>query len=234
MKRFYKIVSTKYQQGVYQILLDGKPIKTKGGIVISTPHEKIADGVVLEWAGQGQDIQPDSMPLTQILNTKIDRVAQERDVMISGILKFLDTDLICYLADEPPDLLQAQEESWSCWRTWYSGLCGATLKTTQGLGALKQDVQAHNYLEQKVQKLSQDEFTILQIVVPACGSVILALAFVAQEAGVDDIMTACFIEENFKEKIYDAQRYGPDPMLEVKKKTMRRDLEAAALYLQAL
>ena len=234
MKRFYKIVTSKSQQGVYQILLDGRPVKTKGGVAISTPHEKIADAIVLEWAGQGQDIQPDSMPLTQILNTKIDRVAQERDVMTSGILKFLDTDLICYLADEPPDLLQAQEESWSRWRAWYSELCGAALKTTQGLGALKQDAQAHSYLEQKVQKLSQDEFTILQMLVPACGSVILALAFVVLEAGVEDIMTACFIEENFKEKIYDAERYGPDPMLQVKKKTMRRDLEAAALYLQAL
>ena len=109
MKRFYKLVSTKKEPGGFGVCLDGKPVKTPSGTLLLAPTENLADEIVKEWAAQEEIIVPDSMPLTQILTTKIDRISKERQAMSEAVMKYLDTDLLCYRTTEPPELAQMQQ-----------------------------------------------------------------------------------------------------------------------------
>ena len=81
MKRFDKLVSTQSRSGGFLITLDGRPVKTALKNELLAPAEELANAIVLEWSEQEEDIIPDSMPLTQILSTKIDRVSHEREAM---------------------------------------------------------------------------------------------------------------------------------------------------------
>lgn len=234
MKRFYTLVSTDKTPNGFRILLDGRPVKTAAKVDLLIPNQIIADAVMTEWSGQENKIVPNTMPLTQILNTKIDRISKDRAVITSYVLKYFDTDLLCYRADFPPALAQKQQDLWQPWLDWFETQYGVVMKTSTGITALRQDTRAHAAVQKDINALSDAQFTILQLVASLAGSLVLALAFVHGKASPQDIMNAAFLEEHFKDGIYNAEKYGRDPMQEKQQKSALRDLDAAAFFLKNL
>lgn len=231
MKRFYKLVSTQKVATGYEILLDGRPVKTALKNTLCVEKEELANELVKEWAAQGENIIPDTMPLTQIVNTRIDRVSQERAAMSQAVLKYLDTDLLCYRTDDPPELAAAQEEAWDPVLTWFAGRFGVELETTTALTALEQPGAAHEEVRSCVEKLDDDRFTILQLVTPLSGSLVLAIAFLEGEVSAQQVFGCAHVEEHFKAEIYNEEKYGPDPAEEKKDRAMLSDLKAAEIFL---
>ncbi len=230
MKRFYKLVSHEKKSGGYAILLDGRAVKTKSGAVLLAQNEQVANEIVKEWAGQGEKIDPDSMPFTQILNTRIDQVSQKRKAMSQAILKYLNTDLICYPTQEPRELYDLQEKHWAKHREWVEKLFGEPLKTTTSLQALTQEDTLHKSVAMHVEKMSDDIFTLLQVAVPLSGSLVLGLALIEGEAGANEVFECCFVEEHYKDEIYLVGKYGRDPLSEHKQKMCLRDLKTCETY----
>ncbi len=236
MKRFYKVVTTSQTPNGFEIHLDGRPVKTESKRVLCTENENIATHIMREWAEQEEVIIPDRMPLTQILNTRIDRVSnvQERDGMSKAVLKYIDTDLICYLAADPPELFEAQEKIWAPVRTFLTEKFGCDLQVTETIAAIKQDEALHEIMRDYVQGLNDELFTLLQLVTSVSGSLFLAVAFVEKNITSDELYRACYIEEDFKDALYNIDKYGRDPALEEKQDAVKRDMDAAALYLSCL
>ena len=234
MKRFYKLVSLQETSGGAQILLDGKPVKTPFKKDLLAPTLALADALMREWAGQGETIDPDSMPLTQILNTCLDRVAAERAGMTAALLKYLDTDLLCYRTPHPPELAARQAAAWDPWLAWFAKEFGERLQTTESLTALRQPEAAHTKVAAHVAALSPEEFTALQVAVPASGSLVLGLALTAGQAAAQHLFTAARVEETYKAAIYDEATHGSDPAQAKKDKAVLRDLEAAERFLALL
>jgi len=231
MKRFYKLVSTAKEPEGYTILLDDRPVKTPNKNILYAPNEAIANLIVQEWAQQEEEIVPDAMPVTQILNTQLEKVTHKRAAMTPQLLAYLDTDLICYLDEE---LKAAQEEHWKPSRTWFEKRYGAPLKTTTVIAALQQDPQLHAGVKDDVGALDDARFTILQLATPLTGSLILGLHFTHGQATAAQLLKASFVEEDQKDILYNAEKYGPDPLTEKKKQATLRDLKAAEEYLKAL
>lgn len=234
MKRFYTLVSTQKTDGGYLITLDGRPVKTALRAELLAPTESLANALVLEWAAQEEEIIPDTMPLTQILSTKIDRVANERDAMQTYLFKYLDTDLLCYRAEEPPELKAAQEKAWDGHLSWFEKECGQSLEKTYGISALTQPQAAHDKAQSEIKALDDDHFTAFQLISSLCGSIILGLAVLNGKATADEIYSAIRVEEDFKAEIYNEEFYGGDPAQEVKDKAIKEDLKAAIEYLSLL
>ncbi|MDH5723599.1 MAG: hypothetical protein OEY94_09800 [Alphaproteobacteria bacterium] len=228
MKRFYKLASVDQSGDAYMVMLDGKSIKTKSKKVLQHKSRDIAMLMMKEWAEQGDVIKPDTMPVTQIITTLIDHVEINREEITGNILKYLDTDLLCYHADEPEDLVKRQNDIWGRWISGFEKKYGISLKTTRGLSAVKQDQDLHRKVESDIRNLDLDRFNIVQIVTSLSGSLILALAFLDEVANAEDILECAYLEEHFKEELYDAQRYGRDPLLEKQQASKRNDLEACA------
>ena len=231
MKRFYKLVASKKELGGFCVCLDSKPVKTPSGVLLLAPTENLADEIVKEWAAQDEIIIPDSMPLTQILTTKIDRVSKEREAMTVAVMKYLDTDLLCYQAEQPPELVEMQQEIWTPWLGWFEKKFGAALKTTTGLAALAQEESTHQIVLKFITSRTDDEFTALQLVTSLSGSLVLALAFVEGAITPAQVFEAAHVEENHKAKIYNEDFYGLDPLEEKKRAAMKNDLNAAAMFL---
>ncbi len=234
MKRFYKNVSYDKKGDNYRILLDDRALNTKSGQNFLVPSVELAKEIVTEWVEQDDVMDPQTMPLTQIVNTKIDHVSKKRAEISRKILKYLDTDLLCYIASEPSELVNLQNYKWGKWRSWFEHSFDCTLKTTTGLVALSQSDEIHDKLSSKISSLSDDEFTVLQIIVPLSGSLILAFAMIAGKATSQDVIDACFIEEDYKNTLYNSDKCGADPYIDSKKKSAIIDFKACETYLKSL
>lgn len=234
MKRFYTLVSSEAKPEGYAILLDGRPVKTKSGALLIAQNQQIADETVIEWANQKEVIDPETMPFTQIINTRIDQVAAKRPAMSATVLNYLDTDLVCYIADGPEELVTLQELKWKKWRDWIETEFGHALKTTNGLAALSQASELHDAVKSYVEQLSDDRFTLLQIVVPLSGSLILGLALLARQASSQEVFDACFVEEHYKDGLYMVDKYGRDPHIEKKQQATFKDFESCERFDKAL
>lgn len=234
MKKFYSVVSVEEKSGGFVVLLDGKGIKTPGRVDMVAPTRMLADAIVLEWAGQGEVIVPDSMPLTQILSTRIDRVSREREAMTGVLMKYLDTDLVCYFAEEPADLVAAQEAAWRPVLEWFEGQFGAALAVTDGLVALSQDEGVKRDVLRVVEAMGDDVFTVFQLVSGLAGSVVLGLMFVQGDIGAEAVFGAARVEERYNGAIANEEVHGADPAAAEKDAVVLRDLTAAEKYLVCL
>lgn len=231
MKKFYTLVSSEKVGNEFHIFLDKQTIKTQNKNILCAPRQEIADGVVQEWAAQEETIVPDTMPFTQILSTKIDRVSISRKEITEALLKYIDTDLICYHTDMPKELYDLQEKHWLPIRQWIEKLTGEKILTTTSLEAVKQSKTLHTKIADYANKLNEDEFTVFQLVTALAGSAMLSMAFMAGQASASDVHAAIYVEEHYKDELYDSKKYGKDPLTEKKEKADLNDLSAYADYL---
>jgi chaperone required for assembly of F1-ATPase len=234
MKRFYSLVTRVKDASGYLIHLDGKPIKTPDGRLVSVPTETLAGHVVQEWAQQSEVIDSETMPLTQILVTAQGRGEKDRPDIEKTILGYLDTDLLCYRAELPVALVARQSASWDPWLKWFEAQSGATLLTTPGLSALVQPKAAHDYTARVVRSADQWHFTVIQMVTSVTGSIVLGLAFAAGAATPDDVFQAAQVEELYRSELYNEPLYGRDPHQEKTQNALLRDLNALRLFLDSI
>lgn len=227
MKRFYRMVTRQQGAQGWEIHLDGKPVRTPSGRVLTVPSADFADAVLREWAAQETEIVPDSMPVTQITVTALDRVAQDRAVIEDEVLGYLNTDLLCYRTANPEEVGRKQAQAWDPWIGWFRQAHGVTLATTTDLSALRQDEAAHRAARDAVRNMDDLSFTVLQLVTALSGSLVLALAFMAGAADPGQVMAAAYVEEDHKAEIYNEALHGFAPQEEKKRLSMRRDLDAA-------
>ena len=233
MKRVYKLASHSKTEDGFVIQLDGKSVKTPSGQPLAAPNRAIADVIVQEWLSQMDEIIPDSMPITQMLNTAIDRM-RDRESITKTLLKYLDTDLLCYRTKEPIELAKKQKEVWDRWLTWFDEHFESPLEVTFKLDALTQDPDTHKQIWNYLEALDEYYFTILQIVTSLSGSIVLGLAFVEQEATAEDVYNAAELEEIYHAQIAGEDIHGSDPVQERRQKAMKRDLESARRFLELL
>ena len=110
-KRFYKAATHRAADGQgFVIELDGKPVRTPGKRLLLLPPIALAEAVAAEWAAQRERIDPATMPLTRLVNSAIDGVATRMEEVSADIVDFAGSDLTCYRAEAPQELVQRQHE----------------------------------------------------------------------------------------------------------------------------
>lgn len=234
MKKFYKLASSRRDGEEFIIELDGKSVKTPSGRTLVAPSKALADAVVAEWAAQGDTIDPEAMPFTQILNTAIDRSGPQRKEIEATVLKYLDTDLICYFTPQPEELLTRQQEQWQPWLVWFEDTYGIKLKTTKGLDALSQPEEAQKRIRNYMQALDPHDFTVFHVMTSLCSSVVLSLAFMEGELTPDQVFNLAFLEEKYHGELAGEDIHGQDPAQKKAHDSVKRDMQAALDYLNLL
>src|SRR6187402_1626936 len=122
MKRFYKVAEPGTAPGGHVVRLDGKTIKTPLQHPLIVPTAALAAGMAAEWAAQKTDVIPSSMPLNQLANTMIDKGrGADREAMEQTVVDYGASDLVCYFAAHPQDLVARQEACWRPLVEWIGG-----------------------------------------------------------------------------------------------------------------
>ncbi len=109
MKRVYREVTTRAVPGGWGVVLDGRPMRTPAKNELIVPTEVLAATIAAEWDAQQDEIRPATMPLTRLAATAIDRTTNQREQIIVETANYAGTDLVCYRADHPPELIVRQQ-----------------------------------------------------------------------------------------------------------------------------
>ena len=112
MKRFYTACSAVAVGLQWQVTLDGRSVRTQGGKPQLVPSRTLAEAMVGEWAAQAEEIDPGSFPLRDLADYAIDIVLPDPDQVADDLLRFAETDTLCYRAEPDEALGIRQRDVW--------------------------------------------------------------------------------------------------------------------------
>lgn len=222
MKRFYKAAAVETFEDGFGILLDGRPVRTPGRTSIRVASRALAKALCGEWAAQDERIDPLSMPLTQLANTAIDLTPERRRETVAELVRYGETDLLCYRADRPQGLVERQDASWQPLLDWLDRRHGIVLRACRGVLPQPQDPRAIARLGEVVGSCDDFELTALQMAATGAGSVVIGLAMIAGDLSAGDAADAAFLDDR-----YQIEHWGADPEAEARLSQGRADIALA-------
>lgn len=84
---------------------------------------------------------------------------QGRQDTLNRLIKFLDTDSICYQQNFPESIVKAQEKHWAPILDWVKEEYGLDIKVSQGITYVQQDEATKNKLREIVGSMSDIELS---------------------------------------------------------------------------
>ena len=229
MKRVYKSVEACVVDGGWGVALDGRPLRTPAKRELRLPTERLAAAIATEWDAQDPDIRPETMPLTRLAATAIDRTAERRAEIAAEVASYAGTDLVCYRADQPAALAARQEAAWQPLIDWAAGRYDAGLAVTAGILPLAQSPASLKTYATVVAALDDFRLTALQAATAACGSLVIALALYEGRVDADGAFAASQLDETFQ-----IEAWGEDAEAGARRAALAHDIKAAALFLDLL
>ncbi|MEG3617733.1 ATP12 family protein [Magnetovibrio sp. PR-2] len=228
-KRFYKDAAAHQTEGGFTVVLDGRPIKTPAGKPLSLPTHALAEAVAEEWEGQGEDVDPNSMPLMQLCGTAIDRIPDARDAMIDGLLRYVDTDLLCYRAGSPQDLVERQAKVWQPLLDWAKETFGADLKVVEGVIPVSQDDSSKQGFAAAMADMDNWQLTALAEMVGVAGSIVVGFAMFVGALDGDQAFKVIHVDED-----HQIELWGEDAEATARREHVRGELKTAVQFNELL
>ena len=229
MRRVYKSVATRAAENGWGVTLDGRPLRTPAKRDLCVPSEALAAAIAAEWDAQDPDIRPETMPLTRLAATAIDRTAAERDKIVAEIANYAATDLVCYRAEHPPALASRQEAVWQPLIDWAAGRYDAGLAVTAGVVPTPQSPASLKAYAGVVAALDDFRLTALQAATGACGSLVIALALYERRLDPAAAFAASQLDETFQ-----IEAWGEDAEAARRRAALAADIDAAARFFELL
>ena len=201
-KRFWETVSTVCVDGasLYKVYLDKRLLNTPNKKPLILPTKEMANHVVFEWESQGDKVDPLTMPYTRSANSSIDKVAPQTDEIRKLVTDYGDSDLICYRADKPKELVRRQEKIWSNLVLWSASNLNAPLNIFEGVVYAPQPTQSILEFEKQVSNLNTFQLCALYDLVTISGSLVLSLAVIKNFLNLDNAWSACQVDEDWQQE----------------------------------
>jgi chaperone required for assembly of F1-ATPase len=229
-KRFYTEVSVTEGDDGHAVQLDGRPVKTPARNTLAVPTARLAELLRDEWASQVEVIDPRTMPVTRLVNTAIDGIAIEPQAVFEDILRFSSSDMLCYRAENPENLVLRQRQQWDPILDWVAEEHGASFELISGVMPKEQPRDAIAAFSSVLRKYDTPiELAVLHTVTTLTGSAILALAFAEGRLNAEEAWQLAHLEEDWTN-----EQWGADTEAQHRRTQRRDELQAAAAVFQAL
>lgn len=205
MKRFWKDVTVEAGGGGFLIALDGRAVKTQAGAAQVVPTRAMAEALAAEWAGQDDTVDPARFVLRDLADFAIDSVASDRAGTIEQMLRYADTDTLCYRADPQEPLRARQEELWELLVAQAEARWD--LRFNRISGVIHQPLPASTLARLCKVLDAKDDFTLSALTTMAslAASLVVALAALEPGAEADALWAAAELEEDWQ-----AEQWGRD------------------------
>jgi chaperone required for assembly of F1-ATPase len=226
-KRFYErahVIET--GEGNFQILLDGKSVKTPARRGLAAPTRALADAIAAEWHAQKDVIDPARMPLTRLANAAIDGVRDASAAVTDEIANYLGTDLLFYRADTPAGLVEKQSAGWDPVLAWALAQFGARFNLAQGVMHVP---QPHEAIVTMRAAIPDDPWRLAAVssIATLTGSALLALAVAHGALDAGTAWAAAHVDEDWQ-----MSQWGKDD-LALERRTFREtEFRAAVTMLE--
>jgi chaperone required for assembly of F1-ATPase len=199
-RRFYEAVAVAEADGGWAILLDGRNLRTPKAEPMRLPTRAAAEQVAGEWAAQGQTIEIAGMHATRLANTAIETIGRSRDAVADQVAQYAGSDLTCYFAESPAQLVSRQEAAW--------GPVLARAEADEGLrfercaGILHRDQPPETLARVRRIAASLDDFALagLAFGTSLFGSAVLGVALLRGWLSGDQAFDLSRVDEAFQEE----------------------------------
>jgi chaperone required for assembly of F1-ATPase len=226
VKRFYKTVSVEEAHGRFAIALDSRAVRTPAKSALAVPSEALARAIAAEWEAQGDEVKPHAMPLTRLASTAIDKVAAERARLVDELAGYAESDLLCYRAELPPELVARQEAQWQPLLDWAADRFAARLEVTQGVLPRVQPAASLKALRTAVEAQDDMGLAALHSATTAAGSLVIALALLEDRLAADEAFALSQLDESFQ-----IEQWGEDAEAVLRREAIRDELRAVAEFM---
>ena len=226
-RRFYhQAAAQEYGEG-FAIFLDGKLAHTPGRKPMAVPGRALADMLAAEWQGLGELIDPAAMPMTRLVNSALDGVAQDMAPVRAEIVKYSGSDLLCYRAAEPVTLVETQARVWDPILTWAHEGLGARFICAEGVMFVEQPSASLAAIEREVAQVASPlALAALNVMTTITGSALLALAVARGRLTAAQAWEAAHVDED-----HQMRTWGEDVEALARRARRWREMEAAAQVL---
>ncbi len=213
----------------FAILLDDRRLRTPTKMPLIVPSRALAEAIATEWRAQGEQIVPQTMPLSKLAITAIDGVRGATAAVAADIVKFAGSDLLCYRAEGPEGLTQRQAEVWDPLLLWCEAELEAGFSLAEGVIPVEQSRAALDRIAAEIARFDPLSLTCLHVMTTLTGSALLALAHAKGRLSADEAWAAAHIDEDWQ-----ISQWGEDAEA-VEHRAMRwAEMQAASQFLELL
>jgi chaperone required for assembly of F1-ATPase len=229
VKRFYREAEAVSGERGHGIMLDAKPLRTpaKGDLIV--PTRALAEAIAAEWRAQNDEIAVQALPLTRLAGAAIDLAPRQRDAIVAETANYAGTDLICYRAGHPPELVKRQQMVWQPLLDWLTEYFEAPLHVTMGIAPLSQPPASLAALKKAVAAHDDMHLIALRLATAASGSLAIALALLARRLDAEAAFAAAELDETFQ-----IENWGEDREQTKRRAGLRDDLRLAERFAELL
>ena len=197
-KRFWKAATARQTDAGFTVHLDARPVKTPAKRPLIVPTLTMAQAIALEWDAQHGVIKPQTMPVTRAANSALDKVAPQFDTVVEIIAAYGGTDLLCYRAPKPPELIDLQNANWDPLLHWAETDLNAPLLAVPGVMHIAQAPASLHRLRAGVAALTPFQLAAFHDLVALSGSLILAFALIKARLNAAEAWTISRIDESYQ------------------------------------
>jgi chaperone required for assembly of F1-ATPase len=169
------------------------------------------------------------MPLTRLANSAIDGVRGREAEVRADIAKYASSDLVCYRAEAPEELMRRQAEAWDPVLAWSRDALGTRLAVARGIMPVTQSEAATSAVSAAL--LDRDAFALaaLHVMTTLMGSALLALAHASGHLTADAAWAAAHVDEDWQ-----TSRWGEDAETAARRERRWAEMQAASRMLRLL
>lgn len=199
-KRFWKETAVQAAEdgAGFEVRLDGRMVRTPAKTPLVLPTRTMAEAVASEWDAQEGKINPLSMPVTRGANAALDKVAAQHTEVSDMIADYGDSDLLCYRAASPVELVERQAQAWNPLLDWAETALGARLLPRTGVIHQPQESGAIAALRGQVHALDPFELAAFHDLVAMSGSLVIGFAALHEYAPITQLWDVSRVDENWQ------------------------------------
>jgi chaperone required for assembly of F1-ATPase len=159
------------------------------------------------------------MPLTQLANTAIDRVAPAPAPVVDNLIAYAGTDLVCYRAEQPPALVEREQRMWQPLVDWLAQSHDAPLAVHHGVLPRPQPDAAMAAIRRLLAGLAPFQLAGLAAATQVCGSLVIALALAEGRITPEEAFELAELDASFQ-----IERWGEDAEAAARRRSLRREI----------
>jgi chaperone required for assembly of F1-ATPase len=194
-RRFWTTADVVPSDGGFAVQLDGRPVRTPKKALLVLPTEALARAVAAEWQAVDGKVNPAVMPFTRTANSAIDTVVPAFDQVADMLAEYGGSDLICYRAEGPEELIARQAAAWDPLVDWAATALHSPLTPVTGVMHQPQPKASLQALTAAVRALTPFQLAAFHDLVSISGSLVLALALTRGRLTVDQAWALSRIDE---------------------------------------
>ncbi|MEO5615105.1 MAG: ATP12 family protein [Cypionkella sp.] len=201
-KRFWKQAEARPCDGGFTVTLDGRAVKTPAKRLLVLPTLAMAEIIAAEWDAQQGRVKPETMPATRAANSAIDNVAIKFAAVAADLARYGETDLLCYRAAGPQELIDLQADAWDPLLAWSAAALRAPLIATAGVMHIRQPEASIAKLTAQVHAFTPFQLAAVHDLIAISGSLILALAVTRGRLSLDEAWRLSRIDETWQNELW--------------------------------